>query len=90
MYHGYLNTRCTLQYSMMFINPFSFTVWTIHTLYITVPPPLMLFVNGSPVVEGNTVRVNLMATVPGASFMCELLRKDQPPIVEDCEWKQCI
>ena len=67
--------------------PFSFTI---HTLYITVPPPLMLFVNGSPVVEGNTVRVNLMATVPGASFMCELLRKGHPPIMEDCEWKQCI
>ena len=74
----------------MSMYPFSFTVWTIHILYITVPPPLMLFVNGSPVVEGNNIRVNVMATVPGASFMCELLRKDHPPIMKDCEWKQCI
>ena len=74
----------------MSMYPFSFAVWIIHTLYITVLPPLMFFVNGSPVVEGNNIRVNIMATVPGASFMCELLRKDQPPIVEDCEWKQCI
>ena len=68
---------------------FAFTVWTIHTPLIIVPPS-MLFVNGSPVVEENTVRVDIMATVPGASFMCELLRKDGPPMMGDCEWKLCL
>ena len=50
----------------------------------------MLFVNGSPVVEGNAVRVDVMATVPGANFMCELLRRDGPPMMGDCEWKPCL
>ena len=68
---------------------FVFTVWTIHTPHIIVPPS-MLFVNGSPVVEENTVRVDIMATVPGASFMCELLRKNSPSMMADCEWWWCL
>ena len=50
----------------------------------------MHFINGSPVVEGNTVRVDVMATVPEASFMCELLRKNSSSMMADCEWWWCL
>ena len=60
----------------------------LHTqIDITAPRSLQVhFINGSPVVEGNTVRVDIMATVPGASFMCELLRKNSSSMMADCEW----
>ena len=60
----------------------------LHTqIDITAPRLLQVhFINGSPVVEGNTVRVDIMATVPGASFMCELLRKNSSSMMADCEW----
>ena len=60
----------------------------LHTqVNITAPRSLQVFfINGSPLVEGNTVRADIMATVTGASFMCELLRKNSPPMMADCEW----
>ena len=43
------------------------------------------FVNGSPVVEGNTIRADIVATVPTANLLCELLGNNQPPMIANCE-----
>ena len=43
------------------------------------------FVNGSPVVEGNTTRADFVATVPTANLLCELLGNNQPPMIANCE-----
>ena len=77
-------------FSLYFYHQYIFSI--LHTqIDITAPRLLRArFINGSPVVEGNTVGVDIMATVPGASFMCELLRKDGPPMMGDCEWKPCL
>ena len=44
------------------------------------------FINGSPMVEGNTIRADIVATVPTANLLCELLGNNQPPMIANCEW----
>ena len=67
---------------------YTFHILILHTqVNITAPRSLQVFfINESPLVEGNTVKADIMATVPGASFMCELLRKNSPRMMADCEW----
>ena len=74
------------RFSLYFYHQYIFSI--LHTQIDNTAPRLLRvrFINGSPVVEGNTVRVDIMATVPGASFMCELLRKNSPSMMADCEW----
>jgi len=44
------------------------------------------FINGSPAVERNTVRADILTNVSTANLLCELLRKDHSPVIKNCEW----
>jgi len=45
------------------------------------------FVNGSPVVDGNNIRAEIVANLSTANLQCELLSQHQleSPMVADCE-----
>ena len=46
------------------------------------------FINGTPEVEGNSARVELVVNQSTANLLCELLTREKldSPMVANCEW----
>ena len=70
-----------------------------HTLSHTDEEPVALplpihvrFINGSPVVDGNSVSANIVANLSTARLQCELLRRERLELsmVADCKWRQWL
>ena len=64
-------------------------VYTLHFLSVAALPMMQLhFINGTPEVEGNSARVELVVDESTASLLCELLTKEKldSPMVANCEW----
>ena len=60
-----------------------------NLLVVAVLPTMQLhFIDGTPKVEGNSARVELVVNESTASLLCELLTQEKldSPMVANCEW----